>query len=264
MTSLDYLAALASEVALAAADLQRRELATARRFVGTKSSPTDLVTEVDQACEELLVSGIVSHRPEDAILGEEGANRQGSSGVRWIIDPLDGTTNFVYGHPGFGVSVAVEVNGTVEVGVVVDTMARDLFTAQRSRGSWLNGRQLTPRVAPDLSHALVATGFSYNPDRRRRQAAVLEGLLPRVRDIRRMGAAAVDLCSVACGRVDCYYEKGLEVWDHAAGVLIAREAGALVTDFSGGEPSGAGVVAAAPSLAGDLLSVLRDLGAEKA
>ncbi len=231
------------------------------RTITTKSSRTDLVTEMDQAAERIIVDGILRERPDDGVLGEEGSDRPGSTGVRWIIDPLDGTTNYVYGHPGFGVSIAVEIDGEVQAGVVVDPLHDDVFTALAGHGARRNDTPIAPSSEPLLEHALVATGFSYEPDRRARQAGVLTEVLPRVRDIRRMGAAAVDLCSVACGRVDGFYERGLQHWDYAAGALIAREAGALVGDLDGGPPSSAFTLASGAALFEPLRALLRAAGA---
>jgi myo-inositol-1(or 4)-monophosphatase len=234
------------------------------RTIGTKSTGTDLVTEMDRAAERMIVDGILRARPDDGILGEEGTDRVGTSPVRWLIDPLDGTTNYVYGHPGFAVSIAAEVEGEVTIGVVVDPLHDDVFTAVAGGGAWRNGSAIEPSGQEDLDRALIATGFSYDSSRRDRQARVLTVVLPRVRDIRRMGAAAVDLCSVACGRVDGFYEKGLAPWDYAAGALVAREAGATVGDLDGGPPSGVFVLASGPALFEPLGDLLRGAGAAHA
>src|SRR3954447_2167053 len=183
-----------------------------------------MVTEVDRASEQLIVAGLRAARPDDAMLGEEGASSAGTTGVRWVVDPLDGTTNYLYALPGFAVSIAAEIDGVRSVGVVHDPLHGDVFTAVLGRGAHRNGRTLHVRDDAELQTALVATGFAYDPERRRRQAGVLAEVLPSVRDIRRGGAAAVDLCSVACGRVDAFYEKGLGPWDLAAGPLPADPA----------------------------------------
>jgi myo-inositol-1(or 4)-monophosphatase len=230
----------------------------------TKSTATDLVTDLDRSVERMLVDGLLSARPDDGVLGEEGADRAGTSGVRWILDPVDGTTNFVYGHPGFNVSVAAEVDGQIVAGCVVDPLHRDVFCAVRGGGATRNDLAISCREPDDLSKALVATGFSYDPDRRRRQAVVLTHVLPRIRDIRRQGAAAVDLCWVACGRLDGFYERGLQPWDHAAGALIATEAGARVEDLDGGPPSSAFTMAAGPRLFDPLRDLLLTTGARDA
>jgi myo-inositol-1(or 4)-monophosphatase len=198
------------------------------------------------------------------MVGEEGTDRAGRSGVRWIVDPLDGTTNYLYGLAGFGVSIAAEHDGAVVAGVVLDVVRDELFAAQLDGGATRDGRPIAASVATDQTPALVAPRFSYDGARRERQAAVLHQVLPRVRDIRRFGAAAVDLCSVACGRVDAYYERGLAPWDLAAGGLIAREAGAIVTDFAGGPAAAGAVVAAAPGIAAELRDLLISAGAADA
>ncbi len=261
VVELDDLRALAIRVAEQAAELQRRELHGVRRAIEQKSSATDVVTDVDRACEQLLLEGILASRPDDAVLGEEGTDRPGTSGVRWVIDPLDGTTNFLYGHPGFGVSVAAEIDGRSAVGVVIDTMAGDVYAATLGGGATRDGAAVRSSTIDELAAALVGTGFSYDPRRRRQQAEVLVELLPAVRDVRRMGAAAVDLCSVACGRLDAYFERGLAPWDHAAGGLIAAEAGAIVTGIADDEPSADGIVAAGPALSDALRALLRRAGA---
>jgi myo-inositol-1(or 4)-monophosphatase len=191
---------------------------------GTKSSPTDVVTAADRASEALLVEGIRSARPHDGVLGEEGASHDGTSGVRWVVDPIDGTVNFLYGLPQWAVSIGVEVDGVTEVGVVFDPAKDELFTALRGGGAQLDGRPLRCTEVSELSQALVATGFSYSASRRSRQAELLRTLLPLVRDVRRLGAGALDLCAVAAGRVDAYYEQALQPWDMSAGLLIAAEA----------------------------------------
>lgn len=258
---LSLLRALAERVARQAGALLADGLDRVRAEVSTKSTGTDLVTEMDRASEALIVAALLAERPDDGILGEEGADEPGRSGVRWVIDPLDGTTNYVYGFPGFNVSIAAEVDGQAGVGVVFDVVRDELFSAQRGAGATRDGAPIRASAATDLGQALVGTGFSYETDRRRRQAAVLVEVLPRVRDIRRQGAAALDLCSVACGRLDAYYERGLAPWDLAAGGLIAREAGAVVTDLVGDPAPVGAVVASAPGIASDLLAVLQAAGA---
>jgi myo-inositol-1(or 4)-monophosphatase len=229
-----------------------------------------MVTDMDRASERTIVEGILAARPDDAVVGEEGADRAGTTGIRWIIDPIDGTTNYVYGHPGFAVSIAAErtdpATGTAEVivGVVADPLHREVFTAIAGGGAFRNGDPISCSTTVELGRALVATGFSYESKRRSRQATVLTHLLPAVRDIRRMGAASVDLCSVACGRVDAYYERGLKPWDFAAGALVAREAGALVADLDGGSASEAFTLAATPALHVPLAELLRAAGAAEA
>lgn len=252
---------LAIEAGRRAAALLLDGLDRARTAVDTKSSGTDMVTEMDRASERLVVETLLAARPDDGILGEEGTDRAGTSGLRWIVDPLDGTTNYLYRHPGFSVSIAAELQGRVVAGAVVDPMHGQVFSAARGTGARRNGASIRCSDQTDLSRSLVATGFAYDPTRRGRQAGVLTEVLPRIRDVRRMGAAAMDLCSVACGVVDGYYERGLGPWDHAAGGLIAAEAGAVVSDLHGGPASGEFVLAAAPGIAGTLRDLLVRAGA---
>ena len=262
--NLDDLRALAERTARRAGALLLDGLGRARAEVSTKSTGTDMVTEMDRASEALITEQLLGARPDDGILGEEGADRAGTSGVRWVVDPLDGTTNYLYGFPGFNVSIGAEVDGRPAVGAVFDVVRQELFSAGRGRGATRDGEPIRASRADELAHALVGTGFSYEPERRRRQAQVLVDLLPRVRDIRRQGAAALDLCSVACGRLDAYYERGLAPWDLAAGGLIATEAGAIVTDFAGNAPRAGEVLAAAPGIAQALRALLASTGAATA
>jgi len=226
------------------------------REIGTKSSRTDMVTEMDRASERLIVDGLLAARPDDGIVGEEGSARDGSSGVRWIVDPLDGTTNYLYGHFAWAVSVAAEVDGTVAAGVVVDASHNEVFAAVLGGGAACNGAPIAVSGHDELATALVGTGFAYIAERRAEQGALLRRVLPNVRDIRRGGSAALDLCWVACGRLDAHYEQGLAPWDFAAGGLIAREAGALTSDFAGGPPRAEEFVAATPAVHGPLLVLL--------
>jgi myo-inositol-1(or 4)-monophosphatase len=238
-----------------------REGRTRRLVVGTKSSGTDMVTEMDRASEALIVAGLRAARPHDAIVGEEGTADTGTSGVRWLVDPLDGTTNYLYGYRAFAVSIAAEVDGHVVVGVVADASNGEIFTGLRGSGAQCDGVTLEIVDRADLATALVGTGFSYLAARRARQAQVLTAVLPAVRDIRRAGSAALDLCWVASGRLDAFYEKGLGPWDLAAGALIATEAGARAGDLDGGAPSTEFVLAAAPSLFEPLRAALVAAGA---
>ena len=229
--------------------------------VDTKSSATDMVTEFDRWSEQTLVATIGELRPDDGFLGEEGASRDGTSGVVWVIDPIDGTTNFLYDLPGFAVSVAARIGDDIVAGVVADPVRGERFRAVRGAGATRDGVAIRCSQAADLATSLVATGFSYDPERRRRQAEVLAEVISQVRDIRRFGGAALDLCAVACGRVDAYYERGLGAWDTAAGGLVAAEAGALVDDR---QPAGGAFVAAAPGIADALHPVLERAGAHSA
>ena len=197
----------------------------------TKSTVTDLVTEVDCWAEERIVARILDARPDDAVLAEEGAGVAGTSGVRWLVDPIDGTTNFVYGHPGFSVSIGVEVDNRPVAGVVVDPLLGDEFCAAHGQGATRNGRPVRVSSVSDPAAALVATGFAYDSEQRRLQAEALVTILPRVRDVRRVGGAALDLASVSCGRVDAYFEWGLSPWDCSAGSVLVTEAGGVITLF---------------------------------
>ena len=232
----------------------------------TKSTATDLVTEVDRWSETQIVERLLDARPDDSVIGEEGTGVAGTSGVRWVIDPIDGTTDFVYRHPGFSVSIAAEVNGFPVAGVVVDPLGGDEFCAAVAHGTTRNGEPVRVSNVNEPARALVATGFSYDPEDRRRQAAVLVDVLPHIRDIRRMGGAATDLASVSCGRVDAYYEQGINHWDRAAGSLLVTEAGGRVTDLNGCDLVGpllesAPVTVAAPTALHDsLLDLLQRSG----
>ena len=229
----------------------------------TKSTASDLVTEVDRWSEDQIVSRILDARPGDSILGEEGTGVEGTSNIRWVVDPIDGTTDFVYGHPGFSISIGVEVDSEPVAGVVLDPLLDDEFAAAVGYGTTRNGQPVRVSGTTDLAAALVATGFSYDPDRRGRQAEVLVGLLPQIRDIRRMGGAATDLASVSCGRVDAYFERGLNPWDCAAGTVLVSEAGGRVTDLDGRPSTGEMMVAAPVAIHGPLLELLRTVGADR-
>ena len=235
--------------------------------VDTKSSPVDVVTAVDRASEALIVRRLLEARPDDGVLGEEGASTAGTSGVRWVVDPIDGTVNFLYGLPAFAISIAGEVDGRTEVGVVLNVPTGELFTAVRGGGAWLTApgaatMQLHGSSPVSLAQSLVATGFGYGAEQRRAQGAVVAQLLPEVRDIRRWGCASLDLCAAAAGRVDAYYEQGLKPWDHAAGALVAEEAGLVVTGTAGRPFAEPMAVVAAPSVAGPLVELLERLHAE--
>jgi myo-inositol-1(or 4)-monophosphatase len=254
---LDDLLAAAMAAAAGAAKILGAGFGGTRSDVTTKSSPTDMVSEMDRAAEAHIDRLLVERRPGDALLGEEGTSRAGSTGIRWIVDPLDGTTNYLFGLPAYAVSIAAEHAGEIVVGVVVDPSRGETWTAVRGRGSTCNGQLLRIEARrTSLATALVATGFSYREDMRARQAAWLATVLPGVRDIRRFGSAALDLCWVAGGRYDAFYEWGLAPWDRAAGALIAVEAGAEVADLPGGT-----IVAAAPGLLEPLRALLERAGA---
>lgn len=245
-----------------------RDERPSRLHVDTKSSPTDHVTDMDLASEALIRSVITAARPHDRIIGEESDDAQvdsSASPVTWIIDPIDGTTNYLYDLPGYNISIAAAVDGRVVVGVVADPAHHRTYHAVLGAGAYCNGTRLDlsrgDRRPTALETALVATGFAYSPDVRAAQGRVVAELLPRVRDIRRHGAAALDLCYVAAGRVDAYFEIGLEKWDVAAGALIATEAGARVEPIRGGPDIPGSVVAAHPSIHEDLQALLSRLGA---
>jgi myo-inositol-1(or 4)-monophosphatase len=227
----------------------------------TKSSPIDVVTEMDIAAEKLIAGHLAEHRPDDGLLGEEGAERTGTTGVRWIVDPLDGTVNYLYGLPSWAVSVAAERDGRTVAGVVYAPERGETYRAVLGGGAHCGDRELRCRTAPPFERALVGTGFGYVAERRAAQAAVVARLLPAVRDIRRCGSAAIDLCDVAAGRLDAYYERGLHPWDRAAGALIAREAGALTGGRVGAPESDDLTVAAPPGLFEPLQGLLEELGA---
>lgn len=216
---------------------------------------------MDIASEKLITGFLAEHRPDDGFLGEEGASVTGTSGVRWVIDPVDGTVNYLYGLPSWAVSIAAEKDGETVAGVVAAPMRGETYRAVLGGGAYRDGERLHHRPAPPLSQALVATGFGYLAERRAGQAEVVRTLLPRVRDIRRGGSAAIDLCDVACGRLDAYYERGLNPWDLAAGELIAREAGALTGGRPGEAASGELTLAASPALFEQLQPLLDELGA---
>ena len=246
--------------------------------VQTKSSPTDIVTEMDRRSEALITSRIRAYRPGDTILGEEGGQTSGGPGgdgdgagqpgrVRWIVDPLDGTVNYLYGLRDWAVSIAAEVDGAVVAGVVEIPRHGETFTAVTGQGAWLHRGEaklaLHCSSGVPLDQALVGTGFGYDPARRQVQGEVVAALLPHIRDIRRGGAASVDLCSVAAGRLDAFYERGLNYWDFAAGGLIAREAGALVGGLAGRTESTSMAVAAGPGLYQQLGAFLGQLNPER-
>jgi len=227
--------------------------------IGSKSTPTDLVTAMDRASERLVVDGLLAARPDDAVLGEEGGAQRGRSGVRWLLDPIDGTVNYVYGLRQYAVSLAAEVDGEVVAGVVLNPETGEEWTAVRGRGAWRDGRRLTGPRTSSVDQALVGTGFGYDARQRATQAVVVAALLPEVRDIRRLGSAALDLCFVAEGRLDAFYESGLNPWDSAAGGLVAEEAGVLVTGLRGEAPGPAMTLAAPPALHGPLHDRLVEL-----
>lgn len=236
------LLALAQQAGRAAADLVRERAARTVEVAATKSTDTDVVTEADRASEDLIRRIIAAKRPDDAFLGEEGDDVAGTSGVRWIVDPIDGTVNFLYGIPRYAVSIAAEVESsggerTVVAGVVIDVPNRIEFTGHRDSSGTIvsrrDGRQIGVAAEAPLGKRLIATGFGYDAALRRLQAQCLVRLLPQVRDIRRVGSCALDVCDVAQGTFDGYLEEGVHLWDHAAAGLIAEGAGARVEVATG-------------------------------
>lgn len=254
---------LATRIAADAAATAHRMRTEAITEVDTKSTLTDVVTAADRAVERQVIADLRRVRPGDAILGEEfGDNGSAEPGrVRWVVDPIDGTVNYLYGLPQYAVSLAAEVDGEAIAGVVHNAATGAVWTAAKGHGAWHDSRRLSGSQRTELSQAMVATGFGYAAARRAHQGRVVAALLPQIRDIRRMGAAALDLCAAAQGTVDAYYEKGLAAWDLAAGGLIAREAGLLVTGLSGAAPGPDLVLAAPPALYGPLHDALVELDA---
>jgi myo-inositol-1(or 4)-monophosphatase len=239
---------LAKRVAREAGEQLREAFAGPPTDVQAKSTPTDLVSAADEAAEELIRSRLAAARPDDGFLGEEGADETGSSGLRWIVDPLDGTVNFLFGIPQWAVSIAVEDEDGVVAGVVYDPPRDELWAAVRGGEALLDGELVRCSDRTSLAEALVTTGFGYAEDVRREQAATVARLLPEVRDIRRFGAAALDLVWTAAGRFDVYYERGIHHWDIAAGGLICERAGLVVERLEAAPPQGEGILVATPAL----------------
>jgi myo-inositol-1(or 4)-monophosphatase len=241
------LLAVAVAVARPAAAQARRMRAEGVDQLATKTSETDVVTAADRTVEREVVAALGRSRPGDQVVGEEYGEHQLRDGaaVRWLLDPIDGTVNYLYGLPWYAVSLAAEVDGEVVAGVVCNAATGQEWTAVAGRGAWRDGQRLHGSAQVRLSQALVATGFSYDPARRAQQARVVAGLISEVRDIRRLGAAALDLCLAADGTLDAYFEQGLQVWDWAAGGLVAAEAGLVVAGLAG-EPAGSQMLVAAP------------------
>lgn len=237
---------LAKDTALKAGKLLTNRPGTLE--ITSKSSSVDFVTQMDRASEELIFSEILYARPNDGFVGEEGGDRVSVSGITWVVDPIDGTTNYLMDLPGWNISIAAKDSTGGLIGVVYSPTIDRMFTAARGMGAYLNGRPISCNKNVELKNALLGTGFSYELDKRREQVTLLSSLIARVRDIRRCGAAAVDLCYVAMGALDGYYEYGLNEWDYAAGGLIAREAGAIVSGRHGGPECKEMTIAAGPGL----------------
>jgi len=251
---LELACSLARAAGTAASDGRRRGTPAG----DTKSTLTDMVTEFDRDAERLIVDGLRAARPHDGLVGEEGSTFVGTSGVDWLIDPIDGTTNFLYDLPGWAVSIAAADTDGALVGAVFVPALDEMFAARRGQGATCNGRPIRCGTLADPSTALIATGFSYSPARRALHGERVALLLPQVRDIRRFGAAAVDLCHAAMGRVDAYVEESLGPWDLAAGELIAREAGCRTGDLDGGPARPDQVLVANPALFEPLAALLRE------
>lgn len=263
MSELTELSEIAVRIAHAAGELllQRPDVID----TASKSSPTDVVTQMDHASEKLIIEMIKAERPQDGILGEEGTSHAGESGLTWVVDPIDGTVNYLYDLPAWSVSIGVVRGEKNLVGVVYAPSLRggELYRAVRGEGAYCNDRRIRPSRESQLSSALIATGFTYDARQRVRQAAVVSKVIGQVRDIRRWGVASIDLCHVAAGRVDGYFEAGLKPWDLAAGELIAREAGAVVTSLRSERADGSMVLAAPPQLHLPLRELLMKFDADR-
>lgn len=263
------LEALAATVAQRAGELMKNMRANAIRDVDTKTSAVDVVTEADCQTERLIVKLLSTARPNDAFLGEEGGvSGNPDAEITWVIDPIDGTTNYLYGIEASCVSIAAtelasgdgvhwlgereSVPRKTVAAAVFNPFTDELFLATAGEGATRNGEAISVRAPESLAQALVATGFGYTEQRRAEQGAVLSKLLPQIRDIRRIGSAAFDLCLLASGRIDAYYERGIQEWDFAAGALIASEAGALIIGRAGELPGSQLLVAAHPTIAQQL------------
>ena len=247
------LLSIAEDAARAAGAVLLERFGGPRREVRSKSTPTDLVSEADLEAERALRSFLAAQRPDDAVLGEEGGDRgAGTSGVRWIVDPLDGTVNFLFGIPQWAVSVACADGDGLVAGVVLDPLRDEVFAATRDGPATRDGEPVDASSRGDLATAMVGTGFAYDAGVRVAQAEVAARALPRVRDLRRMGSAALDLAWTACGRYDAYYERGLQPWDRAAGELMCARAGLELRELRAHGARPAGLLVAPAALAGQL------------
>jgi myo-inositol-1(or 4)-monophosphatase len=249
---------LAESIARETGALLLERFAQERRGVVSKTSPTDLVSQADLDAEGLIRDRLAAARPHDAILGEEGDDYvpDEPSGLRWVVDPLDGTTNFLFGIPQWAVSVAVEDEHGAIAGVVFDAPRGELWAATRGGAATVDGVPVSGSTREDLATALVATGFGYDAEVRETQAEVIGRVLPQVRDLRRAGAAALDLAWTAAGRYDAYFERGVQPWDVAAGRLLCERAGLSVRELPPAPPAGAGLLVAAPALLEPLAALL--------
>lgn len=244
----DLLLALATKAAEEAGGGLLERFRRPAEGVDSKSSPTDLVSDADREAEATILGLIRAERPDDGVLAEEGGGARSSTGLGWVVDPLDGTVNFLFGIPDWAVSIAVEDEEGAVVGVVHRPTMGETFAAVRGRGATLNGDPIEVSSRDELATALIGTGFSYDASARKKQAEIVRRSLPLVRDIRRAGSAALDLASLACGRLDGFYEAPMERWDRAAGVLLCQEAGAVVSELAAPEGMSTGVIAANPRL----------------
>lgn len=250
------LRAIAEQLARQAGDMALAGRKSGTVVADTKASPTDMVTQFDRASEEMITTGLHELRPLDAIIGEEGASRSGTSGITWHIDPIDGTSNFYFDIPMWAVSIgAVDAHGPL-VGAVYAPALGEMFTAARGQGATCNGMSISCRENTVLTDALVCTGYSYRVHERKQHAQRVARMVTEIRDIRRFGAAAIDLCFVASGRFDAYFEEHLHSWDLIAGQIIASEAGAIVTDYAGGPVTPRQVLAATPGIQGALIDLI--------
>jgi len=262
------LLAIARDIALRAGELAKLRRSEGVSVAASKSSSVDIVTEADRETERLIRGALADARPDDGFYGEESGAEKGTSGLTWIVDPIDGTVNFLYGIPHYAVSIAVvegepdPLTWTALAGAVVNPATNELFTAAAGKGAFLGDQQIHVADGVDLSQALIGTGFAYDSEMRGRQGTLVAALLPLVRDIRRQGTASLDLAFVAAGRLNAYFERTLSPWDHAAGALIAREAGATVKGLGDAAPSRDFILAAHPDVAARLERTLIDLDGE--
>ena len=261
----DELLTIARTIALEAGALAKKRRSEGVSVAATKSSAVDIVTEADRETERLIRDALAAARPNDGFFGEESGAEAGTSGLTWLVDPIDGTVNFLYGIPHYAVSIAVvegepdPLSWTALAAAVVNPASGEVFTATAGGGAWLGDRAISMADPVDLSQALVGTGFAYDAGVRAQQGAVVASLLSQVRDVRRLGTASLDLCFVASGRLNAYFERALSPWDHAAGALIAREAGATVKGAGDAAPSREFILAAHPDLARRLETALLQL-----
>jgi len=251
---------IAESLAREAGDMALRGRKSGPLTATTKSSPIDMVTKFDKASEAMITEGLAKVRPDDAIIGEEGANKKGTSGITWHIDPIDGTTNFYFDVPMWAVSIgAVDEHGPLAGAVYVPALG-EMFSGARGEGSTVNGLPIRVRNNNDIADSLVCTGYSYRISEREVHAKRVADIVMKVRDIRRFGAAAVDLCFVACGRLDVYFEEHLNSWDLIAGQVIATEAGAVFSDYVGNPVTPAQVLASTPGVHADFIRLIAASG----